>query len=761
MKTVRRSPPRAGPVNVENALEALMDMNLSTLRFPLRRFSRLLLVGLAGLLAAGGSPARGQQASFEGSTEVVEVQVPVNVTTRDGQPVRGLTRDDFQILDQGREQELSGFDVVDLDALKPDMLRGPSSLEAAVPAAARRHFLLLFDLTFSSPASVVKARRAAEKFVLEYLHPTDLAAVATYSIDVGPRLLVTFTPDRAQLARAIDTLGAPKLLDNHAELDPLRFMIDDPATASRSTTFSQGENRQGKFAGVGEQEVQAYIQVIAKQINKWEKTYQRGRISSWAAGLEDVAHALSSVEGRKNVILFSEGFDGRLMLGRGPDPFDPEAEEDRRNLLAGQSQFVDTDDLYGNTALQSQVNDMLRTFQRSDCLIQAVDIGGLGSESAEDRRARTVGQDALFFMANETGGQLFENSNDFGSELEDVLERSTVTYLLSFRPSKIEPDGSFHRLEVKLRGSSVPRGADLAYRAGYFAPRPYQDLHPLEKNLLASDAIASAAPRHDLDVNVLAAPFRAADTRSYLPVIIEVGGDKLMAGNEGGQVSAEFYAYVSNDKGEMKDFFSQRVSLSLTDQGKEQMKESGLKYYGHLLLQPGQYLVRVLVRNTQTGRTGVQSVPVKVPDYGTSQTELLPPFFPEPQGRWFLVREQQGTQKDSVVYPFTVNGSPYIPAAKPVILPGKDNEVVLVAYNLAKGDVDLKGTIVGADGRQVDAGKLSLVERTVTGIGGLDKLVARFSVNDLAGGTYTLNVALQQPGGGLEQQSSIPFSVPN
>ncbi len=737
-----------------------MHTNLSTQRSIVHSILWILL-GAAALATLTAAARNSQPASFEGSTDVIEVQVPVNVTSRDGKPVRGLTRNDFQVFDRGKEQEISAFDVVDLAALKSDMLRGPSSIEAAVPAAARRHFLLLFDLTFSSPAAVVKARRAAERFVLDHLHPTDLAAVATYSIDTGPRLLVTFTPDRAQLARAIDTLGAPQLLDRHGELDPLRFMIDDPERASASTSFSGSGDKAGQFAGLGEQEVQAYVSVIAKQIGKWEKSYQRGRVSSWAAGLQDVAHALSSVEGRKNVILLSEGFDGRLMLGRGADPFDPKAEEDRRNILSGQHFLVDTDDIYGNTALQGQVNQMLETFQRSDCLIQAVDIGGLGSESAEDRRARTVGQDALFFMANETGGQLFEDSNDFGSELDAVLQRSTVTYLLTFRPAGLEQDGSYHRLEVKLRNGDLPRSTDLAYRAGYFAPRPYKDLHPLEKSLLASDAIASATPRKDLDINVLAAPFRATDARSYLPVIIEVGGKKLMTGNEGEELSTEFYAYVSNDKGEMKDFFSQRVSLKLTQQGQEQMRDTGLKYYGHLSLDPGQYLVRVLVRNTQTGRTGVLSVPVTVPDYGATKTELLPPFFPEPQGRWFLVREQQGAQKGSVVYPFTVNGSPYIPAAKPVIHPGKENEVVLVAYNLAKGDVELKGTVVGSDGRKLDAGKLSLVERTVTGIGGLDKLVARFRVNDLAGGTYTLNVDLQQPGGGLERRSSIPFSVPN
>ncbi|HEX6199598.1 MAG TPA: VWA domain-containing protein, partial [Thermoanaerobaculia bacterium] len=391
-------------------------------------------LALALVVAAFAWPAAGQDASFDDVTEILEVQVPVNVSSRDGSPVRGLTAEDFEVYDRGRQQVVTGFDVVDLGVLEPGAIQGPRALDLAIPSAARRHFLLLFDLTFATPASVTKARDAAHDFVLQELHPTDLAAVATFSLDLGPRLLVTFTPDRAQLARAIDTMGAPRLLDQNGTVDPLRFMIEDPNRPGMSSTFGESERGAGSFAGRVDQEVSEYLKVIAKQMDKLEKIYLRGRVSSWVSALDEMAQTLGTVDGRKHVVFFTEGFDGRLMLGRGPDPSDKEAMADRVNLDFGQSWWGDSDDVYGNTALQSQVGDMLDSFRRSDCLIQAVDISGLGSDSAEDRRARTVGQDALFYMANETGGNLFEDTNDLGSELREVLARSSVTYLLSFQP---------------------------------------------------------------------------------------------------------------------------------------------------------------------------------------------------------------------------------------------------------------------------------------------------------------------------------------
>ena len=460
---------------------------------------------LAALVAASSvavaqEPAPGDLRQFEGREFVFEVQVPINVVARDGEAVRGLTQDDFQILDEGEPQAITGFRVIDLDQITPDDRRVIET-DYGVPPAARRHFLFLFDLSYSAPTSIAKAQQAAHAFVLEQMHPTDLAAVGIHSVESGPQLLITFTPDRAQLARAITTLGNPRLLRLATE-DPLGFLIDAPKTTSELTSAIDVG---GVNAGITEMErsMSSYLQVIGREMAKSERNYARGQISRWADTLRQMARILSSVEGRKHLILFSEGFDGRLLFGRQPDHFDEEMRQETDLIERGQIAQVDTDQRFGNTQLQTQVHQMLREFNRANTVIHTVDISGLRADSREEDRVRVVGRDALFYLANETGGRLHEDANDFGVELEEVLESSTVTYLLSFQPTDPGEAGDHHRLRVRARS---PKGARISHRMGYYTPRPYGDLHPMEKRLLASDLIAAAAERDDLTMDVLAAP---------------------------------------------------------------------------------------------------------------------------------------------------------------------------------------------------------------------------------------------------------------
>ena len=79
-----------------------------------------LVLALA-LLGAASATAQDPDdlPEFDERAVVFEVQVPVNVVGRNGESVRGLTREDFQILDEGEVQEVTGFQVVDLDLLVP------------------------------------------------------------------------------------------------------------------------------------------------------------------------------------------------------------------------------------------------------------------------------------------------------------------------------------------------------------------------------------------------------------------------------------------------------------------------------------------------------------------------------------------------------------------------------------------------------------------------------------------------------------------
>src|SRR6266536_1142643 len=105
--------------------------------------------------------------------------------------------------------------------------------------AARRHFLILFDLSFARPKAILAARRAAREFVLGGMGDRDLAAIATYSVETGVRLLVAFSSDRVQLARAIDTLGVSRIMESSS--DPLAFAFDVAVALGKNT----GESRPG------------------------------------------------------------------------------------------------------------------------------------------------------------------------------------------------------------------------------------------------------------------------------------------------------------------------------------------------------------------------------------------------------------------------------------------------------------------------------------------------------------------------------------
>ena len=738
----------------------------------LHRWRRLSLLLVLPLLAPAGptaataqdkpapQPAAPEQ-RFSGATEVVSVEVPVHAVDKNGNPLRGLTRESFEVYDDGKKQTLTSFEVVDLAAEMTVPAAATAERPAPSPAsaAARRHFLLLFDLSFSSPTAILRARLAAREFVLESLHPHDLVGVATYSLQQGPKLVVTFTPDRAQVARGIDTLGLHTPDAMLFKRDPLRFVIASPEDLLfgdiESTTGDGGNDVATSMRSQRDQSLLETMRAMATAADRMDREYQQSRVATYTNGLTDLARALNAVSGRKEVVLFSQGFDSRLMLGDAPES--KEAERDTFAIMFGRIAQIDSDNRYGNTQVQNKLYKMLEEFRRADCVVQSIDISGLRADIAEPgQRTAGSGQDALFYIANETGGELFRNANDFERQLAHVLRRSEVTYVLTFERSDLEPNGAYRRLRVE--GKNLPAGARLSYRTGYYAPRPFKDLDPIEKNLLAGDAIANAVPRRDIAVHALAAPFRATPKLAYVPVVLELAGSRLLDGHEGEQLDLEIYAYASDLQGKMRDFFTQSVRLDLA-KTRRILGETGLKYYGHLDLPPGEYRLRVLVRDGQTGRTGVESLPLTIPAYAAAEPFLLPPLFIADQDGWLMIRERSEEQgAASVVYPFTLKGEPYVPAAHPVLGGSERADVCLVGYHLGE-ELQVEATVLGGSGQPLDGGRLSLVERTPTGVEGVDKLLATFDPGGLSAGDYVLQVAVSDKSSGRRETSSLAFTV--
>jgi VWFA-related protein len=693
---------------------------------------------------------------FTESTEVLVVEVPVQVL-RNGEPVRGLTREDFELFEGRERQTITGFEVLDLAAAGPAVApttKGPA--KTVVPPSARRRFLLLFDLAFSQPQSVEKARRAARDLIGR-LHPTDLVGVATFQASQGVDLVLGFTSDRQQVETALERLG-----QTAKSADPLRLVMSQSESAFIASALGGaggGGPKGGGKQGEGNDNTSAtevgFVDNLIKESDRAQQASQKNNLTQFSESVGELARMLAGIEGRKQVVLLSEGFDSRFLYGT------QDMEEIRQMDTAsqtGQLWKVDSNVRYGSTKLVKAVDVMLDELRRADCTIQAVDIAGLRAPGEEGTRApATTRQDSLFVFADSTGGELYSNTNDLTAAMDTMLKRNSVTYVLSYQPAKVTHDGGFRKLRVELKQSEkTGRGMQIVHRPGYYAPRPAAQQAALEKTLDTASQVVGGREGGSIPVDVLAAPFPRAAGKAYVPVLIEAEGAGLLGGQKEGVLPAEVYVYAFDADGQVRDFFARSLGLDVAKVGPA-LRHSGLKMFGDLDLDAGAYSLRVLVRNGATGATSLRVVALDVPAFDAGAPVLLPPFFPEPADRWLLVRENAAPPAD-VPYPFMDHQRPYIPAARPDLHPGEEARLSLVGWHLRPGDVKADALILTADGNEAGTGEIRVLERQVGQTGEPDRIAAGFRPPRLAPGEYHLLVTLTDPTG-ASQTTTADFAV--
>ncbi len=721
-----------------------------------RRYAMpLAALGVLTVLAPAASEAqkRGKKKDrFEDTTTVVQVEIPVQVI-QDGEPVRGLTAADFEITEGRRKRPIVGFHEVDL------------SLEQAVPAAeipivARRHFLFLFDMSLSDPNSIAKARHAAIELAERGLHPADLAGVATYSTTQGLQMPLGFTSDRYQLRVAIESLGLPQLVQEVR--DPLGIMITGLSDFSPAGEASAGGGA-GAGAG-GRPDVEAEVlELLESMVTTTRRNERKNDVLALTSSLAELAGLMKSVYGRKHVVFLSEGFDSSVLLGTGVSTLEEQqsAQQQTDAAMSGRIWEVDSNARFGDTSAQNALQLMAQAFLRADCTIQAVDTGGLraggaiGGSTADSGAGRRR-EDGLYMMAENTGGEFYRNFNNLSEAMGKMLTRTSLTYVLAIQPEDLDFDGSFHRLKVRLAKNL--KGAKLVHKPGYFAPLPYGEQTPFERRVSAAGLIMGGESGGGVDTAVLATPFPMdLGHVSYVPVLIEVGGTSLLAEHSEEVLPTEIYAYAIDSSGTIRDYFSRILGFDMAKAG-DVIRNSGLKYWGHFELEPGDYVVRVLVRNGLTGAFGVERLTVRVPDVDGGEVAVLPPLFPEPSGKWLLGREKDEDRAD-VDYPYFLGETPFVPAAKPVLQQGQVVPVSLVGFNLGDGPLEVSSEVRALDGTKVGTGEIALDDRPTTEAVTMDRLLLRFAPTGLAAGQYTLDITVRDGGSGTSRTTSLPIVV--
>jgi VWFA-related protein len=359
--------------------------------------------------------------TFEGATSVLVVEVPVRVVL-DGRPIHGLTETDFEIWDGKERREITAFEALDSSgAVAVDARTAEET--SPLPLAARRNFIFFLDFAYGGGGLVdtrrnLAASRVALRSLIETrLQPLDRAAIVYFSPLRGLKVLVDFTDHRGLLYRGLEALD---------------LMIE-----------AKPERLRTRFEGWEE---------LAPDRSGGKARTPRGPID---ASLDDlVAEArLTSHRGDP----FLPHVQMIMHLTRGLSELVARSDVDGANHLV----MISMGPLYGDNSARSRsmLRGLFRDLRRDSWSIHAVNTGGLG-----------FGRESLFFMANETGGELFTNSRRVDLLLDEMITRTELTYLLAFQVENLPADGVFRPIRVEL--ANGPPKARVLHRPGYVAPEP-------------------------------------------------------------------------------------------------------------------------------------------------------------------------------------------------------------------------------------------------------------------------------------------------
>jgi VWFA-related protein len=472
------------------------------------RFARGLVVAAAVLTSLD---AQEPPAQFRGRTDLITLDV--TVLDRDRRPVRGLTAEDFVIVDGGSFRPVTGFAAVDLpgattrktdvDEVAPDV--------ATNAAADGRLITIMFDHSIPAGWGAQAARRVAHSIV-EQLGPNDRAAI----VFSDRTLSQSFTNDRSRLVS----------------------VIDNPSVG---TTLAQA-----KLTPQG----------------KWIPEDQTGLCLCGLCSLDTittVAESIADVSNRRKVLFFIGGY-----LPLNPSAWGGRDSPCEPRLPPVITRMFNAAQRANLTIYAFDPNGLVAPRQGGRLVAGGIDIND--PQSA----ARDI--ETLLAAADHTGGRAVLNTNAPEERVVEVFEETGAHYLLGFEPPGDATPGSFRNVTVRVNRP----GVDVLTRRGYYVPGVANavttggDADPLMA------AVRSLLPQSTMPMQLSLAAFPARDGSSFLALTttIEREGEaplELLAAafDRTGQLVASVRHTVSPDAGASPagtDEFFTRLDLSQAGQ---------------------------------------------------------------------------------------------------------------------------------------------------------------------------------------------------
>lgn len=569
---------------------------------------RLLILGSVALLSVvtfASPPQQVQEPPLPAAAPAAQTSEPefklrvqknvvvVRVVVRDskGRAVGGLRKEDFRISDNRKLQEIGSFSVETSEAAAAPAQPSAAATGAragqgsvGTPVAPLSYLAFYFDDLYSAMDSIFRSHEAAEKFIAG-LPASERVAIFTSS---GAQSL-DFTDDRQKLHEALMKLRANARVN------------------SRDTCPEINDYLACQIVDLDDRAAFGIIADEALNVCHWtprmasDKETLRGlalqayygyRLQSRAVlkNLESVIERLAAMPGERQVMLVSDGFMDLEMNNRVESVVD--------HALRAR---VTVSALDGAGLAMNMVEmDTSRSYMPSP------DLSVLVETYNSAREVAATG--TLAEIAHGTGGQFFYNDNDLLGGLRKILLPPEVSYVLTFSPTELKADGTFHALKVTLASG---HGLTIQSRKGYFAPKQQVSPEELAKSEIR-EAVYSSYPIQDLPLTVQTEVRKAEGQNAEIAVQAQLDIRNLPFQKQGNLNldNVVFAVGLFDHDGKYVSGSQQSYALSLKDSTLAEMEKRGLSLKTHVSAKTGAYTLRVVVRDSQGGKMAASSTAV-------------------------------------------------------------------------------------------------------------------------------------------------------
>ncbi len=560
------------------------------------------------------------------------VVLDVEVTDRD-KPVEGLDRSRFHVFEDGHAVPIASFEenepppsvkIAEAPVLPPDTY----SNVPVYPEASAVNVLLL-DALNTPTGDQEQARKQMIAYISTIKPGT---ALAIFTLSSRLRMVTGFTTDMAKLEQALDN-------EKHNQ----RSSADVGANANESmaSTLDQAASSIATSNDPGTRWLVGQITQFATDTQAYETDQ---RVSMTLEALSDLARYLAAIPGKKNLIWFAGSFPISLspdatVRTQLKDAEDHAEDVKRTSALLSAARIsvypVDARGLMMSQTVSADYNPSMPMIQSAPGTINR-DNSQFSEQSSQD-------QSTLSAIATETGGRAFTNSNGLKEAVAKIVADGSSYYSLSYVPPE-EAAGKhideFRKVDVKVDGGKF----QLSYRRGYFTEQENQNASggPVAKEV-TSAAVLGAPPATQIlfqakvlpegdpriagqlpDGNVKDNPTAAFKGAPH-PYVVDLGvqpGDLDFAEGANGVRTARLeIALVAYDKdGQPVNSLGRQFSLTFPAAQFERLAAAGKDIPVRLMLNlpTGANVVRAVVYDPATAKTGSLEIPVQVASGGTA-----------------------------------------------------------------------------------------------------------------------------------------------